>query len=222
MSSDYNQYWYWENMVLSEKPLWSNSFKNLNLTRDSVFVYSLIMCKERGILKNNWAYYPNLESLVGFIEHVFMPTAFFTWLDDEYEFKVPVATSAEVLDVMSMGYENNKEIDSMWKDIESIHKVWMADSSCCLDKLRKFSNSFNERWKINDEKLLYFRIFENSREIADFVFLGENEDVFEEVIEEDIGMTKKQWYEICENVYDNKFLSKRFVDILNNKVGCLV
>lgn len=222
MSSEYNQYWYWENMVLSENPLWSNSFKNLNLTRDSVFVYSMIMCKERGILKNNWAYYPNLESLVGFIEHVFMPTAFFTWLDDEHEFKVPVATSAEVLDIMSVGYKNSKEIDGMWKDVERIQKVWNTDSSCCVDKLRKFSNSFNERWKINDEKLLYFRIFENPREIADFVFIGENEDVFEEVIEEDIGMTKKQWQETCENVYDNKFLSNRFVDILNNKVGCLV
>lgn len=222
MSSQYNQYWYWENMVLNEIPIWSSSFRNLKLTRDSVFIYSMIMCKDRGILKNNWAYYPNIESLVGFIEHVFIPTAFFTWLDDGYEFKVPVATSGEVLDVMSIGYENNDEINSMWKNIEDIQKVWKKDSSCCISELRKFSNSFNERWKINDEKLLYFRIFENSREIADFIFVGENNDVFEEVIEEDIEMTKEQWQETCENVYDNKFLSKRFIDILNNKVGCLV
>lgn len=127
MSTEYSQYWYWENMVINEKPLWDNSFKNLNLTRDSVFIYSMIMCKERGILKNSWAYYPNVESILGFIEHVFMPTAFFTWFADEDEFKIPVATVGEVLNVMSEEQPDNFEIETMWEYTEKLQSIWKEE-----------------------------------------------------------------------------------------------
>ena len=223
MASEYNQYWYWENMVLSETPLWNNSFKNLSLTKDSIFIYSMIMCKESSILKNSWAYYPSVESLLGFIEHIFMPTAFFTWLDDNEGFQVPVATIGEVLDVMSKEEGvDSRDITSMWEYAEEIQKLWRIDPDSSINNLKDFSKSFNDRWKLNDDKLLYFKIFESSSEIAEFIFTGENNDFFEEIIEEDIGMTKSEWQETCKQVYDNKFLSRRFIDILNNKVGCLV
>lgn len=202
MNSKYNQYWYWESLVMRDQPLWHNSFCKLPLTRDSIFIYSMIMDKEKGVLKNAWAYYPDIKSLLGFIEHVFLPTAFFTWLDDEGEgFNIPVATVDEVLYVMK---QNNKDssIPIMNEYIDNIRLLWDMNDEESLLELRKISKQFNMQWKENDDKILYFRIFKDSLEISDFIFKGEDGYFFEEVIEEDIGMKRTQWEETCKNVLD--------------------
>lgn len=222
MNSVYNKDWYWKNMIIKETPLWSNSFKDLDLTTDSIFIYSMIMCKERGILKNSWAYYPDLESLLGFIEHVFMPSAFFTWLDSGDEFKIPIASIDEVLEVMGKENQDIKAIEKMREYEKSIKQIWKESYDDTIYNVESFYKAFNDTWKLNDDKVLYFKIFKTTSEITEFIFKEENGDFFQEIVEEDIGMTKKEWEDICKNLYENKFLRKRFIEILNYKVGCLV
>ncbi|AFS77449.1 hypothetical protein Curi_c03740 [Gottschalkia acidurici 9a] len=223
MSSKYKEYWYWGNMVLTDQPLWNSSFKNLSLTKDSIFIYSFIMDKNKDVFKNSWAYYPDIKSLLGFIEYVFLPTAFFTWLDNETEgFKTPIATVDEVLNVMVEKDRPESDILTMREQIKDLRTLWLMDDSDNIRELKNFSKEFNKQWKEYDDRLLYFRVFQRSTEIGEFVFTGEENNFFEEIMEEDIGMTKIQWKETCENIYDNKFLKNRFIDILNHKVGCLV
>ncbi len=59
-------------------------------------------------------------------------------------------------------------------------------------------------------------------------FLGKNLfEAYDEIddearMEEQLGVSKTQWLEICENVFDNEFTNKRFTDILNNRIVDLI
>ena len=44
----------------------------------------------------------------------------------------------------------------------------------------------------------------------------------EDLFEKDIVYTKEEFLSIVNNVYGNKFLEKRFIDILNNNLPMLV
>lgn len=181
------------------------------------------MDREKQIFKNKWTYYPDFDSLLGFIEHVFLSTAFFTWADREsYGFNIPVATVDEVIDVISETYKDKDCLQDMISQVEKIRSIKNSDNEDKIEMLKNFSKEFNSKWNRSNKKILYFRIFENPSEIGEYVFSGENEDFFEEVIEEDIGMTRLEFENICNDVYRNKFLKKKFIDILNCKIGCLV
>lgn len=223
MNSKYEEYWYWGNMVLTDQPLWDTSFRNLDLSESSIFIYSVIIDVDKNLLKNCWAYYPDEKSLLGFIEHVFLPTAFFTWIDEEQEgFNIPVATSEEVLDAMVRDYGESSQIELMRSQVSEIESIRKMDKSNQISAIEGFSSQFNDAWQERDGKLLYMRTFRNTDEVGEFVFKSDNFNCFEEVVEEDIGMKREEWMELCKSVYDNKFLRKKFIDILNCKIGCLV
>ncbi|HAK72519.1 MAG TPA: hypothetical protein DCP36_01175 [Sporomusaceae bacterium] len=66
---------------------------------------------------------------------------------------------------------------------------------------------------------MHIDVFENTYEIA-HCLLDKSE--FPEVMEEDIGLTAVQLFEMCKNFYHDQFLQKNFVNILNHKIGCVV
>ncbi len=226
-ATKYEAYYFWENLIHSDAPIWQNGFRNLPLTEDSIFIYTVVMDQDKDFLKSRWAYYPDVYALLGFIQHVFLPTAFFTLLDDTVAgFNIPLTTGEDLLNIMCQLEENLDmgKVAKMRDQLRILQELWRYSEEGSLEMLKQFSASFNSSWKDSDGKLVYFKLFSSPTEIGSYVMQGGDteEEAFVDVIEEEIEMTQVQWQDICENVYSDAFIRKKFIDILNYKIGCLV
>jgi len=223
--SKYDSYHFWENLIQKEAAMWENGFQNKPLTPDSIFVYTVIMDHGKDYLKSRWAYYPDAYALLGFLQYVFLPTAFFSWLDREVEgFNIPLATGEQVLKVMGeLEPDLNSEIlRKMAIQLEKIKDLWGASPLKCLEGLQSFSREFNHFWQEAEGKLVYFKIFESPDEIGKYVLRGGEAAAALAVIEEEIDLTKGQWEAVYQNVFRDPFMRKKFIDILNYQIGCMV
>jgi hypothetical protein len=221
MLSKYKQYHYWESLICKEESLWENPFGHLSLTRESIFLFTFVMDQEKNIIKQNWSYCPDIKSLLGFLEYVFLPTAFFTWLDRNCDgFYIPMAPAAVVLDVIKdterINIEN--EVNVMKRQASIVSDYWNLEHIECKREIKKFAQAFNHTWTENNGRVLYFDIFADPAEIAEYIF----NDEFIEVMEEEFGMSREQWQEISSDIYDNPFMKQKFIHILNNKLPFLV
>ncbi|WP_050607334.1 hypothetical protein [Clostridium niameyense] len=223
MVSKYNSSYYWENLIAQNKPIWKGAFQNLSLTRDSKFIHCVIINYDKNIIEHNWAYYPDVKSMLGFIQYVFVPTAFFTWLSNEFnEFVVPIAPSYEILGYLKEFNKKHQEnfLNIMKTTIEKLNSLWYLTEEECIKEIKDFSKEFNKQWGEKNGKLLSLNIFEDSFQIGEYIIPKNHNDVFLEVLEEEIGLTKDQWEEVYTKVYENEFMKRQFINILNYKIGC--
>lgn len=218
MSYKYNTYYYWESQLSSNKDVWKCNNSNKEDLRKSVYVNTTILDYKKNILDNNWACYPDIKSLLGFIQYVFIPTAFFhILLEDNEDIFIPVCSIDEFLSYIKDKNYDEKTTKLMEENINELKKIWYIDD-LSIDHIKKFCNYFNSSW-INKSRILYLKVFSNPNELAYSIIANQD---FIEVFEEDIGLTKNQFCSFCKNAYSNKFTKSIFIEFLNNKIGCVV
>jgi hypothetical protein len=216
----YKQYLFWENVLTNNEQVWKNSFRNMPLTHDSRFINTVIVDCNNSIMEDNWVYYPNAEALLGFIHHVFLPTAFTLILFSESgEFITPMATVNELLDMAEEVNEdkNRASVALMRKQDEELESIWSMEAEDMWTKLYDFSQEFNQEWGKNTDVFFYFSIFKTPIEIGEYLVAEYEKDQMLDYFEEESGLTKEEWFSTCEGVYENDFLRLKFIDILNNR-----
>lgn len=218
----YKEYYFWENKIIKESPLWKGHFNNIHITTNSKFIYTGILDTNKNILKHGWAVYPNIYTLLGFIQHVFLPTAFFTWFDNSYsDFSIPLSSFTIVVNEVKK-YIDSKEssIIEMENDYKFLDSLWNFDKESITLKLNKFCKEFNAKWDDDPNKKLFIKVFNHSSDIFNFIkdsLLWE----FEEFIEEEISMSLETLKFTCENSINSPLLNKNFINILNNNIPIL-
>lgn len=223
----YNTLEYWKDAI-TEEEVWTGPFKNLPITEKSLFIHSVIVnCNDADGYIDAWACFPDIQALLGFIEYVFLPTAFSIWLngleDDEDEEEEALKTAEEILDAY-VGLQNHKykkELLAMRSNIAEIDSFWDLDDKKCLLYLEQFAKKMYSQWAGPIEKFFYFHIFKSPVEIGKYVVDSFEEDKLLDIMEEDMGLTKKQWEYIYNNIYHNEKNEYRFFEILNDKLHML-
>lgn len=167
----------------------------------SKIIYTGFLNSEKDILEHGFSVYPSTYSLLGFIQNIFLSTAFFTWFDTNYmDFCIPMDTFYNVItEVNNNNLINSNGIDLFKKSYEFLENLWILDENTIMDKLYKFCNSFN---------------FNSPEEIYPFVIETIGWDC-EEFIEEEISMSKETFKNTCDNVFSQPFINEKFIDILN-------
>jgi hypothetical protein len=216
----YKQYFFWENALTNNEEVWKNSFRNMPLTHDSRFINTVIVDCNNSIMEDNWVYYPSAEALLGFIHHVFLPTAFALILFSESgEFITPMATVKELLDLAEEVNEdkNRASVALMRKQDAELESIWSMEAEEMWAKLYDFSQGFNQEWGKNTDVFFYFNIFKTPTEIGEYLVAEYEKDQMLDYFEEESELTKEEWFSTCEGVYENDFLRLKFIDILNNR-----
>ncbi|KEI04270.1 hypothetical protein [Clostridium botulinum] len=219
MSYKYNNYYYWKNVLCNKKEVWKCSIMNTLDLQESIYINTTILDYDKNTLDNNWACYPNIKALLGFIQYIYLPTAFFYIVnaDNNDDIFMPICSTEEFIEYIKETGYNESIVNIMEQNLNELISYWNRDE-LSINTIKKFCYKFNNIWN-NEKNILYINVFSNPREIADFII--KNED-FIEVVEEDIGLSKNQFYNLCENIYYNKFTKNIFVEFLNNKIGCIV
>lgn len=215
---------YWQQFVQCRlvDEIMIGNMENKNITLNSIFVYISFLDLEKNIFKSGWSLHKDIETMIGYLRHVFFPTAFYSWIDRESEgFFIPLSPFEVVkTEVMKLKKENNKDSDVVNTFEELINGLDGLDTSNrqnAISKLKNICIEFNEKFDNLSDRKMYIRIFGHSTEIIDFI-LGDGDDYFIEVIEEDINMSINKFKQLCVKVYDEPLINRTFINHLNQKV----
>lgn len=213
----YNNPYYWEGILLKKKDLWQNYFADKQSAEDAIFINTVVIDYERAIVDNNWACYPDTKALLGFIQYIYLPLAFFYTINvTNRELYIPIFSHQEMITYIR---ESKSDYGSVMEtSLDELNTYWELDNASCLQRIREFSSTFNAFWN-QENSILHLGIFGSTFEIADHL-IHKNDMI--QVLEEDIGLSTRQFMTMCENFYTNQFTKRAFVKLLNHDIGCIV
>lgn len=218
----YKEYFFWEHKIANDFPLWEGNFNNMEICKNSKIVYTGILDSEKNILRGTWATYPDIYTLIGFIQHVFIPTSLFTWFDRNYhEFLVPMSPFHIVLsEVIKTNDINNTNDFSPYKmkDYYSfLDSIWSYPKDLLSQELQSFCSNFNNTWDNDPNKKLFIQVFDNPNDVFNFIKDYLHWD-FDEFIQEELSMSLTDFKFTCNNALSEPLINKNFINILNNNI----
>ncbi len=210
---------------MKDHSLWEGYFNNKEITNNSKIIYTGILNSDKNILKCGWAVYPCIYSLLGFLQHVFLPTALFSLFDHESDgFLIPVSTFNIVIDEVSKVNDSDINIASinlMKESHDFIDKLWHFDYDLLNLELKSFCETFNNTWGTDPNKKLFIKILDNPSDTFNFIKDSIGWEDYEEFVEEEISMSLDTFKFTCDNAITEPLLNKILVDILNTNIPIL-
>lgn len=215
-----DNFYFWENLVKNTENILFGGNDSRLITPESIIIYIGIIDTEKDIFRSGWSSHEDLDTALGFLQHVFLPTCFYTWIDRNGKGLFIPLSPFEVLkeEVLKEITEDDKRVSKEVKKMEDLYSLltsmWASEKEIKVRKLKEFSNNFNIFWNKEPQKKLFIKIFEKPIEIYDYIF----EDEFEEVVEEEIEMSIEDFKFMLENSYDEPLINKNLIKTLNIKI----
>lgn len=223
-SNPYKHHYFWEHKVLNQANLWDGYFENKTITKDSRIAYTGILDNEKNIFHYGFVVYPSNYELLGFLQHVFLPTAFFTWFDCKCNnFYIPLSSYPTVVSEV-IDYTENinfNSVDSMNNSYYFLNNLWLFDDTLLDIALKSFYEKFNNDWDKDYNKKLFLKIFNSPSDVFYFIKNTVGWSDCDEFIEEEISMSLNKLKFTCDNVLTEPLLNKKFIDILNANIPVL-
>ncbi len=219
-----HNFYFWEKKIRDADNILLGNVEGTKLTRESVIIYIGIMDRQKVLLRSGWSSHSDGNAALGFLQHVFLPTAFYTWVDrqsDDFYFSLlPFhALKHEMIayfDEQGTSFDE-QDVLKMEEEYQRLNCIWSQNDHEQRRALQSFCEQFNITWDQDPERKLFVKVFCHCNEIVDFILENiENESI--DVIEEQIDMSIEQLYFMCNNAYDEPMINKNMVELLNNKI----
>lgn len=117
---------------------------------------------------------------------------------------------------------NKTKVNVMKENIEDIDEFWELEEDKCFESLKKYLDRFNKDWTTDSHVFFHLNIYKSPRKIAEYLITDYEKEGMYDLFEKDIKYTKDQFWDIVDNVYGNKFMEYKFIDILNNELPILI
>ncbi len=221
MRENYNSFDYWENVIRENKTIRGHMFMQKPPTEKSLYFHTLIFSKGNG-MNNIWGYFPNVKSLIGYLQYSFLQESFYKWIHgkDKLITRIPSISVEKVIEDGERAKKITKEIaDKMKKDYQFLSKLWDMPSRDAERELKKFLREFNKKWIGDNREFLYIKLFKSPKEVGDFVVSSATITNSEGELESKIGMKIDEWLNLCENTLKDKKSAEKFRHILLKRLS---
>lgn len=221
MRENYNSFDYWENVIRENKTIRGHMFMQKPPTEKSLYFHTLIFSKGNG-MNNIWGYFPNVKSLIGYLQYSFLQESFYKWIHgkDKLITRIPSISVEKVIEDGERAKKITKEIaDKMKKDYQFLSKLWDMPSRDAERELKKFLREFNKKWIGDNREFLYIKLFESPKEVGNFVVSSATITNSEGELESKIGMKIDEWLNLCENTLKDKKSAEKFRQILLKRLS---
>ncbi|WP_171785459.1 hypothetical protein [Clostridium butyricum] len=190
-------------------------------TEKSLYFHTLIFSKGNG-MNNIWGYFPNVKSLIGYLQYSFLQESFYKWIHgkDKLITRIPSISVEKVIEDGERAKKITKEIaNKMKKDYQFLSKLWDMPSRDAERELKKFLREFNKKWIGDNREFLYIKLFKSPKEVGDFVVSSATITNSEGELESKIGMKIDEWLNLCENTLKDKKCAEKFRQILLKRLS---
>jgi hypothetical protein len=215
--SPYQTHYYWEHQLENNHSFWKTVMPAEQDLSQSIFVHTAIVGYQANLLDFNWTYYSEPTKLLGFLQYIYVPAAFYHWLNPKEEnVLIPLIQAQELAEYFQEFPINRQE--KMAKELDILQSFWeIEDPASLLKVLIEFAEKFNQTWQSSNLNL-GIHIFAHTSEIAEHLLkLSE----FPEILMEDFGMDEIELRKMCAEFYTNKMIQRNFLSLLQNRIGCI-
>lgn len=213
---------YWRKKISEEEPLWYGLFENRPIDKGSIIASFGILNSYTNQHEDGWAVYPDPQSIIGFLKYIYLPTAltgvFAKEQLDAYLF------SDDLMGVVQDFKIDYPERISVIRKVESLvlslEDAMDSDYYICYQKLKQWTEQFNEEWLQDAGIALGVQIFGSPKEVMDYIVNIYEEDLDINMLENDLGFTKDQLLQLSsDDIYENEFMKRKFVDLITDRLS---
>ena len=216
MKSNFNTFEFWENCIRKNRTVRGNIFIENEITNNTVYFHTVVFNRKSGI-ESIWGFVPNERMLLGYIQHSFLPEAFYKWIyaNSTVAGIVPIKTAFQILKTAETNNSVSKEdSDTMKVQIRRLEKMVSDSKYDLMNNLKKFAKDFNKKWFGDSEEFLYLNMFNNAIDMGKFVLKANEITNNEEEFQRKVGLTNEQWIELCGSLINNEDNQIKFKNIL--------
>ena len=220
MRENYNSFEYWREITRKSETIRGHMFMQKPPTEKSLYFHTLVFSKSNGI-NNIWGYFPNVRSLIGYLQYSFLQESFYKWIHgkDKLITRIPGMSVEKIIEEGEKTKKITKEIAaSMKEDYKFLANLWDMTSNDAERQLRKFLIEFNKKWMGDNQEFIYIKIFRSPEELGEFVVKSASITNGEAELENKIGMKIDEWHNVCKNTLKDRNKGEKFRQILLKKL----
>lgn len=206
---------YWE-ATLIKKDVWNGLFGPSDELGTPIFVNTCVIDSKNKFIDNNWACYPDMQALLGFVQFIFLPTVFYHLIDDwACELITPICSEQELL-TMILGSRSPHRM--IMVQLEQLAAVWDCEESQRQNALEQFCRQFNLHWHQQGRRValdVYFGVSAVADKVKSVIWC-------DELFAEETGFTVHQFNRICDRFKHDAIAKHILMRVLNHGVGCII
>lgn len=221
MRQQYDSFKYWESIIREHKTIRGHMFMNELPTKKTLYIHTLIFSKNNGI-DNIYAYFPDVKSLLGYIQYSFLQEAFYKWIycKNSAAIDVPSKPADKIIrEGFDDGLITKETYKIMMDSYKKIKNMWHLSKDRVLTELIKFAREFNKMWFGNNKEFLYMKIFKTPVELGEFVVESTMLTNSEKEFENKVGVSIDRWSYLCKNLNKDKSIKEEFRKILQRNLS---
>jgi hypothetical protein len=210
---------YWKNLYIGSEAELQGRFQSDPMTEKSVFLWTQLGAPlPSGSTSGAWSIFPEIKSLIGFLRFVALPIYFGIWLvreewDDESNKFINAEQMFET--AQSSGKcRFTDDIPLMKELIKNLDNLFDLPDEKIYPELKEVIKKFNDRWENTSTWCFTIQTYENPKDTGMEIFNRIAEDVQEEYQEEEFGMSKGSWIEICNSALNDEKAQLEFKEVL--------
>ena len=190
-------------------------------TKKTLYIHTIIFSRNNGI-DNIYAYFPDVKSLLGYIQYSFLQEAFYKWIYCKKGMVIDIP-SIPVDEIILNGYNDGmitkETYKTMMDNYNRVKNMWSLSREDILTELPKFAREFNKTWFGTNKEFLYMKIFKTPVELGEFVVESTMLTNSENEFKDKVGVSIEKWAEICKNVNKDKKVNEEFRKILKRNLS---
>lgn len=211
----YNRPYYWER-TLQRRDVWNGFFAPPDKLTNPIFINTCVADRSCGFLDNNWACYPGVEALLGFVQYVFLPAVFYYVVHGGDEgLLIPIGSRQKLLKNLRESGSPHKLAMSGF--VHELNAIWTRAKNERMRALERFCSRFNRYWEGQDCQLC-IHVFFGTASVADKV----KKSIWcKELFQEETGLTYRQFDQLCARFQTEDFAKHLLLRLLNVRIGTL-
>ena len=222
MHSKYHNSYYWENLIRNRKV--TETFNTSQITDQSVFFQGIIYNSAgRRKLIEDVMHFTSLDALAGYLHHVFLPTAFMSFTNQENGIIVPLGISLPELIAYVSGNDFvrfHNYLHPMYQLLELSEELNSTKGTEQEEILKRIESIFNFSFQMDRDAYAMMHIYHSTVELGQYFSnlyqIDGNKQLGIELFRHKTGMHKAEWEHLYTHAADNIFSSRRFMNCISS------
>lgn len=221
VQKDWSSFAEWEEIVKKNGRSVESSFDHMPLTKSSVFHWNQMSTPlPAGGTYGAWGIFPEPKALAGFLRFMVLPQFFEIWLvreewDDDPERFV---RAEELFDIAEKSGKCRyiEDVPVMKTLIADLDALMNQDNEKVTAGLNDVAKKFNDRWEDTPTWCFKVEVYNDPVAVGKEIFKRIAEDLEEEDIVEEFGMSEDDWMDICRKALTDESAQEQFTEKLSD------
>lgn len=218
----YQNSYYWQHLIQTQQL--PDIFNNMPITEQSLFFHGIIhnAFGQRTLIEEI-VHFPSPEICIGYLQHIYLPMAFFSFTNQENGIFLPIDFNLDELIYYISNDENVQHYRYLTTMKEIAHLIKMLaqrtwEKEIFLQILAKIELLMLEHFHQDSQAYAYFHLYQTPVDLAEAInqiyLISDNFTLGEKIFRYRTGLTKKEWVDLYHQASSNIFASRKFMNTL--------